>query len=149
MTISSLKILLADDSSEEHFLFNHAIRHIDPSIVVSAAKNGKDLLEILAKPDAAIPDLIFLDLNMPLLSGKASLAEIRKNKKLEKLPIVIYSTSDDKNDIEETHKLGANLYIRKPQDFEELIRLITGVLKLYSDHGLSGTSREEYVFGSH
>ena len=144
-----INILLADDSVDEHFLFIHTIKGIASDVVISTAMNGVELIKQLNKPDAALPDLLFLDLNMPLKNGKEALAEIRKNEKLAGLNIVIYSTSDERKDIEETYSLGANVYVRKPQDYLELERTLSDLISLYRNQGAIHFPKAQYVFSSH
>jgi CheY-like chemotaxis protein len=143
---STLNLLLADDSVDEQFLFMHTLRGIDQDVVVSTAINGVELIKALTKPEAALPDLLFLDLNMPLKNGKESLAEIRKNPKLEHLTVIIYSTSDERRDIDETYALGANVYVRKPQDYIELEKTLSKLLHLYRVQGIDRFPRSKYVF---
>jgi CheY-like chemotaxis protein len=93
-------------------------------------------MEYLAKKDVALPELIFLDLNMPRKNGLECLKEIRSSEKFSKIPIAIYSTSASKNDIEETFRNGANVYIKKPSDFNILKQLLAKVLStahIYQD----------------
>jgi CheY-like chemotaxis protein len=137
---------LADDSPDEHFLFIHTIKGIDKNITVSTVTNGEELIDRLDKISPNLPDMIFLDINMPLKNGKESLADIRQNETLKDLPIIIYSTSDEKKDIEETYALGANLYIKKPQDFIELEDILTGVIKRYRAEGIKRHEKCNYLY---
>ncbi|MCW3128331.1 MAG: putative two-component system response regulatory protein [Bacteroidetes bacterium] len=146
MTSDHIHILLADDSPDEHFLFIHTVKGIDKNVTVSTVANGEELIARLEKTTAALPDLIFLDINMPLKNGKESLADIRQNEKLKDLPVIIYSTSDEKKDIEETYALGANLYIKKPQDFIELEDILAVVIKRYRAEGIKRMDRSNYIF---
>ena len=141
-----IHILLADDSPDEHFLFMHTIRGIDTNVTISTVNNGEELINKLEKKGAEMPDIIFLDINMPLKNGKESLADIRSNEKLKDLTVVIYSTSDERRDIEETFALGADLYIKKPQDFIELEDVLAGVLKLYRTQGIKRTPKDNYLY---
>ena len=146
---SILNILLADDSVDEHFLFRHTIKGIDDAVNIQTVINGVELVRLLNKPETVLPDLLFLDLNMPLKNGKESLAEIRSNAKLAHLNVVIYSTSDEKKDIDETYDLGANIYLRKPQDYTELELTLSKVLDLYRKKGITRFPRSQYVFALH
>ncbi len=145
MTSKPIYVMLADDSPDEHFLFIHTVKGIDKSITVKTAMNGEDLLEKLTKTQD-LPDLIFLDINMPLKNGKESLADIRKDPRLQHLPVIIYSTSDERRDIDDTFALGADMYLKKPQDFLELENILNGVLKTYRADGLKRGDRSSYVF---
>ena len=141
-----LNILLADDSVDEHFLFMHTIKGIDTDVAVKTVSNGVELIKTLTKPEIQLPDLLFLDLNMPLKNGKESLAEIKKNDRLTDLSVIIYSTSDEKRDIDETFALGANLYVRKPQDYLELEETLSRLIYLYRTNGIPRYPRAHYVF---
>ena len=143
---STINILLADDSIDEHFLFVHTLRGLDGDVHISTALNGVELLKILNDSSRSLPDLLFLDLNMPLKNGKEALAEIRKNPKLDALPVIIYSTSDEKRDVNETLALGANLYVRKPQDFIQLERSLNRILAMYRDKGTIRPPESAFVF---
>jgi len=143
---ATINILLADDSVDEHFLFLHTLRGIDCDVKISTALNGVELLRMLDDPAGSLPDLLFLDLNMPLKNGKEALAEIRKNPKLKQLPVIIYSTSDEKRDINDSLTLGADLYVRKPQDFVQLERSLSRILSLYRDKGSIRPPESAFVF---
>jgi CheY-like chemotaxis protein len=143
---TTLNILLADDSVDEHFLFRHTIKGIDADVNIQTVLNGVELLKLLNKPETNLPDLLFLDLNMPLKNGKESLAEIKRTEKLADLNIVIYSTSDEKRDIDETFELGANLYVRKPQDYLELEKTLAKVINTYREKGITRYPRSQYIF---
>jgi len=146
MTPDPIHILLADDSPDEHFLFIHTIKGIDKNVSVTTVSNGEELIAKLENTTNSFPDLIFLDINMPLKNGKESLADIRQHERLKELIIIIYSTSDEKRDVEETYALGADLYVKKPQDFIELEDILGGVLKLYRTQGIKRVEKAKFVY---
>jgi CheY-like chemotaxis protein len=84
-----------------------------------------DTLHLASAPE---PQILFLDLNMPIKSGKECLDEIRSDDKLLHLPVAIYSTSASRRDIDETYDKGADVYITKPCDYKELKKIILKVL---------------------
>jgi CheY-like chemotaxis protein len=116
----AVKIILADDDESDRLIFIEAFAELKIKSEVIALHDGKQLMEYIAKNEIELPAIIFLDLNMPRKSGLECLKEIRSNKKIKDVPIVIYSTSASKNDIEETFHNGANVYIKKPGDFTKL-----------------------------
>jgi CheY-like chemotaxis protein len=128
MENTSLKILLADDDESDRLLFKEALGELKINCIVHTVNDGIQLMDYLTKKDAALPHLIFLDLNMPRKNGLACLKEIRNNGKFKEISIAIYSTSASKNDINETFSNGANVYIKKPSDFNILKQLLAKVV---------------------
>jgi CheY-like chemotaxis protein len=128
MENAPLMILLADDDESDRLLFKEAFEELKIKSVVHTVKNGMQLMDYLTKKDAALPHLIFLDLNMPRKNGLECLKEIRSNEKFREISIAIYSTSASKNDIEETFRTGANVYFKKPGDFNIFKQLLAKVV---------------------
>ena len=120
--------MLADDDETDRLLFISAFEDLQMKIIIDTVKNGKELMDCLMKEDAVIPDLLFLDLNMPRKNGLECLKEIRANIKLKELPVAIYSTSAAKDDIEKTFLAGANIYIEKPVDFDTLKKVLKSAI---------------------
>lgn len=145
MMSKPIYVMLADDSPDEHFLFIHTVKGIDKSITISTAMNGEDLLNKLAG-GTNLPDIIFLDINMPFKNGKECLHDMRQDVHLRDIPVVIYSTSDEKSDVEETFALGADMYLKKPQDFIELEDILKELFKKYRGQGFHRGDRDRYIF---
>lgn len=120
-------ILLIDDDIDDQEIFTSALAFIDNAIVCNIAPNGYEGIQQLKESDT-LPDLIFLDLNMPVMNGLQFLREVKATKKTKDVPIVIYSTASDSKTIEETRKLGAATFITKPEKFSELVGLLHGLL---------------------
>jgi len=106
-------ILLVDDDEDDRDFFRSVLTSIESSLVYQAAENGQDALQKL-NSGIPLPDLIFLDLNMPVMGGKQFLAEVKKRSHLKDIPIVILSTSSDKATISDTIDLGAVEFLTKP-----------------------------------
>lgn len=124
MENAPLHILLADDDEGDQFLFLEAVKRMELNAIVHTVKDGMQLMTHLVKQDTPLPHLLFLDLNMPRKNGFECLKEIRSNAKLKDIPIAIYSTSAAEKDIDETFKNGANIYIKKPNDFHLLEQVL-------------------------
>lgn len=137
------KVMLADDDPDDRDLFTEAINEYNADI--DSVANGVQLMNALQKANE-LPDLVFLDLNMPEKGGKECLREIRSDNKLKDLPVLIYSTSSSKKDIDETFELGANLYITKPSSFSELRRTIKNVLDMDWSDNHAAADRNSFVF---
>ena len=122
-------LFIVDDDAEDCVFFIEAVKEIDPSIKYQTANNGEDALRKLTKEIKPLPDYIFLDLNMPRMNGRECLVELKKNKDLKDIPVIIYTTSSASKDIDETRELGAAYFITKPCEFQKLCDEITFVLK--------------------
>lgn len=119
---------IVDDDIDDQELFIEAVSEVDNSIKCLSASNCEDALDKLKNGKMPLPDVIFLDLNMPRLNGKQCLAELKKAANLRHIPVIIYTTSSEKRDIEETSKLGAAHFLTKPNKFEELCKALTYVV---------------------
>ncbi len=120
-------ILYVDDDADDLQLFGEAVRQVDSSITfVPASKRLKMHLDFLS--GEIFPDLIFMDINMPVMNGLMCLAAIRSNPVLEHLPVVMLSTSGNDKEINQSKSLGAD-FIVKPNTLSELVNLITKGLK--------------------
>lgn len=119
---------IADDDPDDLDFFIEAVKEVDPSIECHTARDGEEALLKLKKTLEVLPDIIFLDLNMPRINGKQCLIEIKKTKWLSEIPVIIYTTSSMQKDKEETNKLGASYFLTKPSDFKDLCKEIEDVL---------------------
>jgi CheY-like chemotaxis protein len=139
MTMKKPAILfIADDDPDDVELFIEAINEVDDSIQCYTAIDGEEALQKLKDKLPILPDIIFLDLNMPRISGKQCLVEIKTMEKLSGIPIVIYSTSSIQYDIDETKKLGADYFLTKPASFSELCSKLSDIIsskQLLADEG--------------
>ena len=140
-----LHILLADDDDDDRLFFKDAIGEVKVKTVVNMVNDGVELMDYLINADTRLPNLIFLDLNMPRKDGMECLKEIRSNHKLKDLTIAIYSTSGLEKDIEETFVRGANIYIKKPNDFEELKSILDKVININWQYHTSGFNKENFL----
>ena len=108
--------LLIDDDSDDQEIFLSVMQELGPSIHCITATNGQEAIQRLTKREIA-PDLIFVDMNMPLMNGKQFLQECNSLDGIRTIPVIVLTTSSDKNSIEETLRLGARDYITKPDKF--------------------------------
>jgi len=128
-----LNILLADDDECDRFLFMEVFKGTAMNVEIHTVNDGVQLMDYLKTIDTPLPDLLFLDLNMPRKNGLECLKEIRSNEKLKDLAIAIYSTSGTEKDIEETFNNGANIYIKKPNDFNLLEELLCKAIRSFDE----------------
>ncbi|HEU5147970.1 MAG TPA: response regulator [Chryseosolibacter sp.] len=120
-------ILYVDDDPEDIEIFEEAVKETDSSIRCLLASNGKQAMEILQMDP--MPDFIFLDINMPVINGKSVLLEIRKDKKFNNIPIVMYSTAMSSVDVHEYKKMGADFFLKKHDTFQQLCEDLSAILR--------------------
>ncbi|MES2513795.1 MAG: response regulator [Bacteroidota bacterium] len=116
-------LLLIDDDEDDQDIFLTAIQSISTSVKSKIFDNGVEALEQLSAK-VIIPDVIFLDLNMPLMNGQQFLVEIKKNSELKHIPVIIFSTSSHHATKQLMKDLGAHDFITKPDRFDELVNLL-------------------------
>jgi CheY-like chemotaxis protein len=143
-------ILLADDDADDRQFFSEAINELKLQHTLTVFRDGRELMDYLESDkrdeDDDLPHILFLDLNMPYMTGFDCLRAIRKNPKYNNLSVAIYSTSSSEKDIEETFIGGANIYIRKPNDFVTLKKVIKDVVNMNWQFHSSGMNLETFLF---
>lgn len=122
-------VLLAEDDEEDVLLFNTVLSELNQDILVTVVTDGILLMTFL-KQETTLPEMIFLDLNMPHKNGFECLREIKGNEKWNSIKIVILSTSSQPQQIEKAYKGGADLYLAKPVSYTIFKNMIEKCLSL-------------------
>jgi CheY-like chemotaxis protein len=129
--IKKVKLLIIDDDQEDIDLlldlFENRKIHIKTEIVYNGVDAISYLTHTLNTNMVNLPNLIFLDLNMPLKSGLEVLKELKSHTQLKQIPVIILSTSNARQDIDSSYLEGANCYINKPVGFEEFQKVIEAI----------------------
>jgi CheY-like chemotaxis protein len=139
--MNTLSILLIDDDCEDREVLAKILVELNPNINCLHALNGSDALQLLDKI-SPLPQYIFLDIMMPVMSGKECLRKIKENKRLKNIPVVIYATTKYIADIEDAKILGASYYMTKPVNREE----IRSSLKMILSHDLHKDNTSTMIF---
>lgn len=123
------EILLVDDNEDDVFLTREAFDAASLRVNLHHVDNGEKCLQYLRKQgvyaDVPMPDLILLDMHMPVMDGHEVLSEIVKDEKLCHLPVVVLTTSYEAADVQKMYGLRCNSYITKPVDFESFVKVIS------------------------
>ncbi|WP_339901877.1 response regulator [uncultured Cyclobacterium sp.] len=146
MSNNFLNVVLADDDEDDRFLFKEAIKQLSIQTRLLLFNDGQELMNYLFSDESERPNLLFLDLNMPVKDGMQCLREIRQNEAFKDLAIAIYSTSSTEQDIEATFIYGANIYINKPSSFAKLKEVIEKVLQVNWQYHTSNMNRNTFLF---
>jgi CheY-like chemotaxis protein len=142
-TNGTRRVLLADDDDDDKLLFVDVLKELHIPAKLSSAGNGEILMRMLS--EGPLPELLFLDLNMPLKNGFECLEEIRGEKRFDDMPIIIFSTSSQPSAIDQVFNAGAQLYVRKPNDFTQLKKVIKHVFEMNWGSQEHKTTRENFV----
>ena len=140
-----LQVLLADDDPDDCTFFREILEELPISAKLTTVNDGVQLMQLLSQMEEITPDVLFLDLNMPRKNGFECLSEIKNNKKLKHLPVVIYSTSFERNVVNLLYENGADYYIRKPGDFSKLKKAIYTALTMVIHSEPVKPTKEEFV----
>lgn len=140
-----LNILLADDDIDDCIFFKEAVEELQIPTTFTIVHEGEQLMQLLTKEATELPDVLFLDLNMPRKNGFECLAEIKGNKKLNRLPVIIFSTSLEQEVVNQLYKNGAQYFIRKPSDFSQFKKIIQQTITIIAKENIVQPAREDFV----
>lgn len=139
------KLLLADDDMDDRLFFEDAIEELFTSYKLSTVTDGVELMEVLFDNSEQLPDILFLDINMPRKNGCECLAEIKANDMLKEIPVVIFSKSLDMEIVNKLYENGAHYYIRKPGDFNVLKKVIYQATVLLKEDNINQPERSNFI----
>jgi len=138
-------IFIADDDSDDLNLFEDALREISKDSRLTKAKDGRQLMQFLDTIVPPPPDIIFLDLNMPLKNGFECLDEIKHSSKFKHIPVVIFSTSDQSEAVNRVYEQGAHHFLKKPSSFPLLKQAIQKVLAIDWAENVAQPTKDKFV----
>jgi len=145
-SLRPLRILLVEDDIDDCLFFKDALVESGLKTTLQIATKCTNIIELIGQDPKKMPQLIFLDLNMPFMSGHECLEVIRGEPYLNSVPVIIYSTSAVKQEVESTFNGGANLYLQKPSSFQLLVIALKKILQLDWKNFLQDRDRSKYVF---
>jgi CheY-like chemotaxis protein len=145
--MDNIRMLLAEDDDDDRSFFRQALLESGIGAELTMVTDGWQLIELLLdQRNKFIPDIIFLDINMPGMDGKSCLREIRRLEKFVDIPVIILSTSTRLSDIEETYRDGANRYFSKMLFYGNSVGSMTQLFEADWRQGLVNPTREGFGF---
>jgi CheY-like chemotaxis protein len=124
-----LTIFLAEDDQDDVFLFSNALHTLEKRHDLQVFGDGQELTKGLEAVSTTLPDIIFIDINMPVKNGLEALRDIRQKYPV-RLPVFLFSTTEDRVTVEQARRLGATGYLSKPKLQGDLERLLKQVLSI-------------------
>ena len=131
--LRTLNIYLADDDEADCLLFKEALAALPVTANLTIVHNGEQLLNLLSQDGNVLPDVLFLDLNMPRKNGFAALGQIKRDEKLLNLPVIVFSSENDQEKVKVVFRNAAHYYIQKPTKFSELKKVIYKALSIIAE----------------
>jgi CheY-like chemotaxis protein len=124
-----LNIVLADDDEDDRELFSEALSQLNFKIDLQTYPSCDTMVSAVLKTKKTdLPNVIFLDINMPGKTGLDCLKELKADRRCHEVPVIMFTTSSNLSDIQESRKLGADLFLNKPQDFKELVSILNKII---------------------
>ena len=128
MNAELVEVLLAEDDPGDVLLVRESFQDHKVGNTLTVVSDGVEAMALLRREgrytDAARPDLVILDLNLPRMNGTEVLAEIKSDQGLKSIPVVVLTTSEAADDVARSYQLHANAYITKPVDFERFRQIV-------------------------
>ena len=145
MNTKHYNLLLADDDIDDCTFFEDALEDLPISATLSTVNDGIELMDFLTTKSENLPDILFLDLNMPRKSGLECLSEIKVIDTLKDLPVIIFSTSLNMEVVDMLYLKGAHYYIRKPGEYYKLKKVILEAVTLASKNKLTQPTKDKFI----
>lgn len=138
-------IVLAEADDNDFLVFSVAVNKQEVEVSLKRAENGIVLMQLLAQ---GVPDILFLDLLLPLKSGRQCIREIRADERYDELPVIAYTALQDLDSIEFCYREGANLYVLKPGDSATLAGILRRIFSIEWKKILYFPQRSQFVIGN-
>lgn len=130
-------IFLIDDDEDDRELFCEAMKEVASEIVCVTAANGRKALSQISNKEIETPDIIFLDINMPIMNGWQCLSMLKEQELYKSIPVIMYSTSSHPEHVEKALQSGALCFFTKPSNFKNLKLKLEIVAKHLHSNSLS------------
>jgi DNA-binding response OmpR family regulator len=143
---NSANVLIAEDDDDDFFIFSVAISETGFAVLLKRAEDGELLMKLLQDD---LPDILFLDLLMPVKDGKQCLLEIRADRRYDRMPIIVYTQLDDLETVEYCYRQGSNLITIKPNSIGDLKEALQRILGIDWKKTMYFPPKSEFVIGKH
>lgn len=140
------KFLIVDDDLDDREMFCEALQDVASDVACYTEPNGRRAILALENKEIEVPDLIFLDVNMPVMNGWDCLSRLKKAEAYQNIPVIMYSTSSYSEDVERALSLGALCFFSKPSAFKELKNSLALVVRHLSSASLSSLGQTSAGF---
>ncbi|RLJ23600.1 response regulator receiver domain-containing protein [Chryseobacterium sp. 7] len=140
-----LNVIVADQDENTLIFFKNILKELKISIKVQCFSNGKDLMEYLNNEDAVVPEIVFINYMIPGKESMKCLEEIESNSKFNNMVSAIFSEPIPENEIEDIFVKGANIFMKKPECFEKLKKVLSEVITINWQYHTSGLNKDHFI----
>jgi DNA-binding response OmpR family regulator len=140
----STSVMIAEDDDDDFFIFSVAVSETAFTVILRRAEDGDLLMKLL---EEELPDILFLDLLMPMRDGKQCLRELRSDKRYDNMPIIVYTSLEDLESVEYCYRQGSNLYTIKPNSIHDLKVALQRILSIDWKKTMYFPPKSEFVIG--
>lgn len=140
-----LNVIVADNDENTLIFFKNILKELKISIKVQCFTNRKDLMRYLNNDDAVVPELVFIKYTIPGKESMECLEEIESNPKFNNMVTVIFSEAIPENEVEDIFVKGANIYMKKPECFEKLKKVLTDIITINWQYHTSGLNIDNFI----
>jgi len=140
-----MNILLSDDDADDCFFFKTALEGSSISTHLTTVHDGEQLMHLLKNETYELPDVLFLDVNMPRKNGFECLSEIKLSSRLKLLPVIVFSTSFEKEVVNKLYQEGAQYFLRKPSGISQYKKIILQTLIMIQQANTAQPTKENFV----
>ena len=140
-----LNVIVADNDENTLIFFKNIFKELKISIKVQCFHNGTDVMKYLNNEEALIPEIIFLKYDLPEKHSLECIDEIRGNHKFSNMVTTVFCEPIPENEIEEIFVKGGNIYMRKPDTFESLKKVLSEVITINWQYHTSGLNKENFI----
>jgi response regulator RpfG family c-di-GMP phosphodiesterase len=140
-----LNVILVDDDEGNIVFFKNILKELKIGIKVQAFQNGSDLLEYLNSEDALVPEILFMDFDIPKKNALECLQEIKENFKLENMVTAVYSSNLSEAEVENIFVNGGNIFMKKPNDYSALKKVVSEIITINWQYHTSGFNKDNFI----
>lgn len=140
-----LNVIVADSDDNTLIFFKNILKELKISIKVQCFSNGKNLMEYLNNDDALVPEIVFINYAIPGKTSMECLEDITSNSKFKNMVTAIFSEPIPENEIEDIFVKGAHIFMKKPECFEKLKKVLTEIITINWQYHTSGLNKDNLI----
>ncbi len=140
-----MNVIVADNDENTLIFFKNILKELKISIKVQCFSNGKDVMDYLSNEDAVVPEIVFINYKIPGKESMECLEEIESNPKFNNMVTAIFSDPIPENEVEDIFVKGAHIFMKKPECFDRLKKVLTEVITINWQYHTSGLNKDHFI----